>query len=628
MSTNPGNEPPAHRDAAYYRVTRRRGWLRPTVGWVVWLVASVGAAVGFGAYAFVDEAISGANLSVNSSRELEKVVAPVDPGEPMNVLLLGSDSREKTGGDARSDSMILVRLDTRQGFISMMSFPRDSWVSIPGHGMGKLNWAYSFGEQDAKDGGPALVVKTITELTGQKINYFANIDFKGFVSVVNELGGVYIDVDRGYFHKNVPGGPQYSEISIAPGYQKLNGTDALAFVRYRHADSDFARIARQQMFLSELKRQLKSGIGNALKAPQIVRVMLDNAAISIPKDRRLDVIRFAIETPDSRVFRIMPESTTGMEGDQSVVYVSSASMAKAVQLWLQPPFTNVVQKKVDPKTVTVHVLNGSGRGMVADQVAAQLRAKGYRAETGGNAKDFSYASSVVLFNGATPRGSSLAMALQPQLGPSTGLSAVKPASLGGNDAVVVVGADYPGALVTPPKPVKEKEVADVVSTTALVEKFREIQRKTGMKLMVPTRLARNSAVRDVYVYRVGDKKRGPWAVKVVLELPSNGSFPRYWGIQATAMRNPPIMANPVGTWKKGDGLVAPQTYYNGKVLLRDAFTRNGVSYWVSNTLDTSAPLSSTTIHSIAQSFRPLKSAKLPKGTVDTRITISDDPETP
>ncbi|MCB0881059.1 MAG: LCP family protein [Thermoleophilia bacterium] len=625
MST--AGERPVHRDASYYRVGGRRGWGRPVAFWLTWLVLALGASLAYGAWAFVDEVVQGSNLSDQRTRQIAKVVAPVDRGEPMNVLLVGTDSRSK-GDNGRSDSMILVRLDTHQKFISMLSFPRDSWVDIPGHGFDKLNAAYYVGEQQSPGGGPALLIKTISQLTGQKINAYATVDFKGFVNIVNELGGVYIDVDHYYFHKNGTGTGTYEEIDIPPGYQKLNGDDALDFVRYRHLDSDFARATRQQMFLSQLKRQVKDDLGSTLRAPLLVKMLMKNSGTTISADRRLDVLRFAVETPDSRVYRITAKGPTGFEGDQSVVHLNTADLAKKVQDWLQPPFVRTTQKAVTPASVRVRVLNGSGRALVADDVAAALRAQGYKAEAGGNAKDFSHAETQVLFNGASGKSVSAASGLQPRFGPYTTMTAAKPAEIGSADVVVVVGANWTGGLITPPKPKKAKDVPDVVSTTALVGKFREAARKTGMPLMAPTRVVRQSRVVDVHTYRIGDKNKGPWAVRVVFELPSNTYYPRFWGIEATAMRDVPLLADPVGTWKKGDGLVKPQTYYNGKVLVRDAFTYRGVTYWVTNVMDDDTALSSATVHSVAQSFRPLRRAKLPKGTVDTAITIGDDPMTP
>jgi LCP family protein required for cell wall assembly len=183
------------------------------------------------------------------------VGAPVDKpyaGKPQTILLLGSDKRwadEKD--DARSDTMMLVRLDPDQTATTVLSIPRDLKVMIPGHGFDKMNEAYRIG-------GPALTIRTIKELTGLRINHVANVNFKGFRRVVELFDCFYVDVDRRYFHSNegVPVGQRYAEIDLKPGYQPLCGRQALDYVRHRHADNDLVRAARQQDFLRAAKDQI------------------------------------------------------------------------------------------------------------------------------------------------------------------------------------------------------------------------------------------------------------------------------------------------------------------------------------------------------------------------------------
>src|SRR6201996_5051046 len=178
----------------------------------------------------------------------------VKPGEPQTIMIIGSDKRAGSGEEnGRSDTTILLRLDAQQNLISVMSIPRDLKTEIPGHGTEKFNAAYS-------DGGAALTLKVVEEMTGLKVNHIINVDFLGFVRAVDAIGCVYTDVDRRYYHSNaeVPTGSEeeYSEIDIKPGYQKLCGKKALEYVRYRHTDTDIVRSARQQSFLSQARHQI------------------------------------------------------------------------------------------------------------------------------------------------------------------------------------------------------------------------------------------------------------------------------------------------------------------------------------------------------------------------------------
>ncbi len=182
-----------------------------------------------------------------------------NPGQPQTILIIGSDHRiGEPFNAANTDTMLLVRLDPNSQTINVLSIPRDLEVQIPGFGTAKINSAYS-------DGGPNLMIKTIRQnvFPGLKVNHIVDINFGGFEDLVNAIGCVYTDVDHRYYNNTAV--TNYSSIDIQPGYQKLCGTDALAFVRFRHTDSDLVRNARQQDFIRWAKDQYGAGnlIANA-----------------------------------------------------------------------------------------------------------------------------------------------------------------------------------------------------------------------------------------------------------------------------------------------------------------------------------------------------------------------------
>ena len=165
-------------------------------------------------------------------------------------MLLGSDRRPKDNGDpaaggARSDTIMLIRLDPSKKATAMMSLPRDLKVQIPGHGTDKINAAYEIG-------GPKLTLKTVKLLTGLSVNHVINVDFRGFWAATNAVGCVYADIDRRYFNNS----PGFAYINVQPGYQKMCGRKALQYVRFRHEDNDLVRSARQQDFLRQAKQQI------------------------------------------------------------------------------------------------------------------------------------------------------------------------------------------------------------------------------------------------------------------------------------------------------------------------------------------------------------------------------------
>ena len=180
-------------------------------------------------------------------------VVPPEPDGPRTLLVLGSDRRAASAVDARggvphSDTIVLLRLDPDRNRIAVLSLPRDLAVHIPGlAGERKINEAYDHG-------GPAKTLKTVKALFGDnlEINGVIDVNFRGFQEAVNALGGIYVDVDRDYSN---PEGTGYASIDVKAGYQRLVGSDALAYVRYRHDDSDLFRNARQQEFLRQASAQ-------------------------------------------------------------------------------------------------------------------------------------------------------------------------------------------------------------------------------------------------------------------------------------------------------------------------------------------------------------------------------------
>ena len=196
------------------------------------------------------------DISFNREIKSDQIKVPA-AGAPQTILLIGSDHRAgEPFKKANTDTMLLVHLDSASSTINVMSLPRDLKVSIPGFRSDKINAAYA-------DGGPRKSVATIKRLfrnaTGEDfpINNVINVTFGGFRRAVNYVGGVYVDVDRRYYNDNTTAlpGQNYATIDVQPGYQKLEGQDALDYVRYRHGDSDFFRGARQQDFLRQAAAQ-------------------------------------------------------------------------------------------------------------------------------------------------------------------------------------------------------------------------------------------------------------------------------------------------------------------------------------------------------------------------------------
>jgi LCP family protein required for cell wall assembly len=207
--------------------------------------------------------------TANLIRAPKGVISEAYDGSPQTFLLIGSDKRAKSRDrfdredPPHSDTMLLVRLDPNLGQTSVLSIPRDLLVTIRTpdgqvYYPQKVNAAYTIGSYlKGNDGGARLATETIENLLGIKVNGVIDVTFKGFIEVVDSLGCVYVNVDHRYYHSNTEG-EDYSEINLQPGYQKLCYENALAYVRYRHTDSDFVRVARQQDFIRDLREQVST----------------------------------------------------------------------------------------------------------------------------------------------------------------------------------------------------------------------------------------------------------------------------------------------------------------------------------------------------------------------------------
>jgi LCP family protein required for cell wall assembly len=252
------------------------------------------------------------------------------PGRAQNWLLVGSDRRADqatTGRDAtqplwrygaqRADTIMLVHLPADRDRAYLVSFPRDAWVPIQGYGNAKLNAAFSFG-------GPPLLIATIERLTGVRVDHFAILDFEGFRSMTDALGGVEVRVTRTVW-------APAQRVVWPAGTHHLDGARALDFVRQRHnlPGGDLGRIKRQQAFLKALARQAvdRGTLTNPLK----LNAFLEAATKAVSADESLTTstlrslaLQFRSVRPGDLVFVTAPVVGMGTEGRQSVVYLDRA----------------------------------------------------------------------------------------------------------------------------------------------------------------------------------------------------------------------------------------------------------------------------------------------------------------
>ena len=384
-------------------------------------------------------------------------------GSIMNVLLVGSDSRENTSGyiaDAtgkgddgttgqRSDTIMVLHIDPSQQKAAILSIPRDLYVPIPGNGRDKVNSAFSIG-------GPPLLIRTIKEALGIEINHYVEVDFTGFERIVDTIGGVKV-------YAEYPARDEMTGLDIPKaGCNELDGYQALAFVRSRYyetyergrwvsgANSDIDRIARQQDFIRRImKKAVSSGLGNPLTLNRLIGIGVDNVKVDqqmSTKDITNLARRFRSIDPDTVDMLTLP-TTDGFAGDAAVQLLDTAKAQEFIDRLngVAPPPPPPASMR--PSEVAVMVLNGNGRDGGATLAAASLSQAGFRVASTGDALTYDYAKSIVQY---APGQKAKAELLRGSLVSGASIEEDRTLAGSGADLALVLGADFAGLKASAP----------------------------------------------------------------------------------------------------------------------------------------------------------------------------------
>jgi polyisoprenyl-teichoic acid--peptidoglycan teichoic acid transferase len=249
---------------------------------------------------------------------------PWDGDSRINILFMGLDYRDWQVGDGppRTDTMILLTIDPQSKTAGMLSIPRDLWVNVPGFNYTKINTAYYYGEAfQTPGGGAALAMETVQNFLGVPVHYYAQVDFGAFVRLIDEIGGVVVDVPESIVIDLIGSGPETKK-HLEPGRQTLPGEWALAYARMRDtAGSDFDRSERQQQVILAVRErvmrfdmiptlirkapaiysEIASGVNTNLTLDQIFRLGW------VVKDVSPESIQRGVIGPDQVTFGFSPE---------------------------------------------------------------------------------------------------------------------------------------------------------------------------------------------------------------------------------------------------------------------------------------------------------------------------------
>lgn len=420
-----GKHARAHNADTGDRRTQILKWLKVT-GLVVLVLLLLGTV---GALALLARVSSQIQQDVDPATRRE--ITETRPLAPQNILLLGSDSRGEK--HARSDTMIVVHLDTRHKRIQMLSIPRDMRVEIPGYGKDKINAAMFHG-------GPSLTIKTVRQLTGLPIHHYAEVDFEGFKELVNAVGGVWIKVEKRI--DDPKAGPP-----VEAGWQRLYGKTALAYVRSRKdIKGDYARIKRQQQFFAALIAQSKR-FQTIFRIPQLVNIFADNTETDMTLSELTQLAMHMRSVKKGNVEGVtLPADDEMINGvwysipRADEIRTVCARVKKNLPLTSGSDLASQVSgtpKPIKPRDVSVEVMNGGGPTGAASQFGRRLNGLGYIVVAVGNAQRGDYSTTQVVYRDNRAKAAKIVSVLgKGELVAANGEYRMK------GDVLVILGEDY------------------------------------------------------------------------------------------------------------------------------------------------------------------------------------------
>ncbi len=617
--------------------TRSTGRLIGKVfGWIVLALLVVGSGLAGGLYLYGHETLNAIGPhSVQMKRAQGDLASVPPPSEAATALVVGYDERGGANSfgakDSRSDTLMLIRADPQQDTLSLLSFPRDLDVPIYCNATSsfvtdRINSAWTrCGAQGTLD--------TVQKLTGIPVNYLITLNFHGFKLIVNKLHGVYIDVDHRYI--NTQSGPSgYATINLHPGYQKLDGQQALDFVRFRHTDSDIYRNARQQLFLEALKDRLASGF-SLFQIPQLIGALKHNVEIGrggsagAPSMSEIQsYVGLGYHLKPGHMFRVSIDNLLNCGAFNAQVCGSQTDVQAAVDSFMHPDVTlpdraNAValgrkpkaakQPALKPSQITTLVLNGTTVAGLARDTSYKLAVAGFHTvqlppTILADAPTQSYYSNYVYFDSVQPNAKEAARQLKVAMGPNTLLAPLPPeiapyAQQSGNPlAIVVVGTAFGGELVNPQAHIVQvapHQPANVRNDPgATLAPLQQVRGKVPFPIMVPHVIENNSNLSSLEPVRAF--KPVPFKQELALTYVT-GAGNVYWDIIETNWTAAPILGHQTGTYTVGGRKF--HLFTSGGHIHMVVLYKGAASYWVVNTLRDE--LSNETMLAIAKGLQPL-----------------------
>ncbi len=370
----------------------------------------------------------------------------------VNILLLGIPGDPTHDGPNLTDTVILADYNTTDQYLHMISIPRDLEVRSDDLGTMKLNAVFQAGQTKNNDG-PGTILKTIDNLTGLATPYYIKIDFAGFKQLVDELGGIKVDVKKDLLDTKYPAdaGDGYQTVDIKAGSYTMDGEMALKYARSRESTSDFDRARRQQDILMAMRAKAKEL--DLLTAPTklfaISDIIKDHMSTNLSKDEMVRLMQIMSDFDPTKITNSVVDEASGVVvgGKNSAgayVLTPIGGDYNKIKEYVETAITKTAaasetETEVAVTPLKIEVLNGTTTTGLAGKAAEKLKADGYTiTKIGNNATKGVTATTVYGGDTAT------AAALQALAAKAGGTVSTEKITLPtGVEARVVLGADYP-----------------------------------------------------------------------------------------------------------------------------------------------------------------------------------------
>lgn len=236
----------------------------------------------------------------------EVVLEPWDGQGRLTVLVMGLDRRPDQDGLAfRTDTLLLLSVDTATDDIGVLSIPRDLWVNVPGYGLRRINEPMVLGELREVGYGPTLAMETVQLNFGIRVNHYVAVDFRAFITIVDAVGGVAVETDYSINDRTYPSmNYGYDPFYLPAGQHLLDGATALKFARTRHGDSDIERGERQQQVIFGILDKVADPVNLPnllLKVPEIWAALEGNFYTDLSLDQMISLGLYVKDIPRDQI---------------------------------------------------------------------------------------------------------------------------------------------------------------------------------------------------------------------------------------------------------------------------------------------------------------------------------------